>query len=104
MAAELPAPELLPDLLGAFDRLFEDPVKRDPQYWCKNAIGRALKDLGRRQSTAFLRGAVHIQMEPIWGRQEDGAGPLRGICLLALPACPDLPRAQVLRHMVNTLT
>jgi hypothetical protein len=104
MAAELPAPELLPDLLGAFDRLFEDPVKRDPQYWCKNAIARALKDLGHRESPAFLRGAVHVQMEPIWGRQEDSAGPLRGICLLALPGWPDLPRAQVLRHMVNTLT
>jgi HEAT repeat protein len=43
-------------------------------------------------------------MEPVWGGQEDTAGPLRGICLLALPACPDLPRDQVLRHMVNALT
>ena len=104
IAAELPAPELLPDLLGAFDRLFDDPVKRDPQCWGKNAIARALKDLGHRESPAFLRGAVHVQMEPVWGGQEDTAGPLRGICLLALPACPDLPREQVLRHMVNALT
>ena len=29
---------------------------------------------------------------------------MRGICLLALPACPDLPREQVLRHIVNALT
>src|SRR5260370_20170796 len=99
-----PAPEVLPDLLRAFDRLLEDPVKRDPQCWGKNAIARALKDLGHRESPAFLRGAVHIQMEPVWGGQEDTAGPLRGICLLALPACPDLPREQVLRHMVNALT
>jgi len=104
IAAELPAPELIPDLLRAFDRLFEDPVKRDPQCWGKNAIARALKDLGHRESPAFLRGAVHIQMEPVWGGQEDTAGPLRGICLLALPACPDLAREQVLRHMVNALT
>ena len=104
IAAELPTPELLPDLLRAFDRLFEDPVKRDPQCWGKNAIARALKDLGHRESPAFLRGAVHIQMEPVWGGQEDTAGPLRGICLLALPACPDLSREQVLRHMVNALT
>ena len=104
ISAELPAPELIPDLLRAFDRLFEDPVKRDPQCWGKNAVSRALKDLGHRDSAAFLRGAVHIQMEPVWGGQEDTAGPLRGICLLALPACPDLPREQVLRHMVNALT
>lgn len=104
IAAELPAPEVLPDLLRAFDRLFDDPVKRDPQCWGKNAIAQALRDLGHRESPAYLRGAVHIQMEPVWAGQEDTAGPLRGICLLALPACPDLPREQVLRHMVNGLT
>jgi hypothetical protein len=104
IAAELPAAEVLPDLLRAFDRLFEDPVKRDPQCWGKNAVARALKALGHRESPAFLRGAVHIQMEPVWGGQEDTAGPLRGICLLALPACTDLSRDQVLRHMVNALT
>lgn len=103
IAADLPAPELLPDLLRAFHRLFEDPVKRDPQCWGKNAIAIALKNLGHRESPAFLRGVVHIQMEPVWGGQEDTAGPLRGACLLALPAC-DLPRDQVLRHMVNALT
>ena len=104
IAADLPAPDLLPDLLRAFDRLFEDPVKRDPQCWGKNAIARALKDLGHRESPAFLRGAVHIQMEPVWRGQEDTAGPLRGICLLALPACADLAREQVLRHLVDALT
>ena len=104
IAADLPVPEVLPDLLRAFDRLFEDPVKRDPQCWGKNAIAQALKDLGHRESPAFLRGAVHIQMEPVWGGQEDTAGSLRGICLLALPACPDMPREQVLRHTVNALT
>ena len=104
IAADLAAPELLPDLLRAFDRLFDDPLKHDPQCWGKNAVARALKDLGHRESAPFLRGAVHIQTEPVWGGQEDTAGPLRGICLLALPACPDLSREQVLRHIVNALT
>ncbi len=104
IATELPAPEVVPELLRAFDRLFEDPVKRDPQCWGKNAIARALKDLGHRESGAFLRGAAHVQMEPVWGGQEDTAGPLRGICLLALPACPDMAREQVLRHMIDALT
>jgi hypothetical protein len=43
-------------------------------------------------------------MEPVWGGREDTAGPLRGICLLALPACPDLARGQVLRHLADALT
>src|SRR3954449_1479835 len=84
VAAALPAPELVPDLLRAFDRLFIDPLKTDPQCWGKNAIALALRDLGHRDSAAYLRGAVHIQLEPVWGRSEDTAGPLRGHCLHAL--------------------
>jgi hypothetical protein len=29
--------QLTPDLLTAFDRFYEDPVKTDPQCWAKNA-------------------------------------------------------------------
>ena len=104
LAAELNLTEAVPDLRSAFDRLFEDAVKRDPQCWGKNAVAKALKELEHRESAPYLRGAVHIQMEPVWGGQEDTAGPLRGICLLALPACPDIERTQVLRHLVNALT
>src|SRR5438045_1269514 len=63
IAAELPAPEVLPDLLRAFNRFFQDPTKSDPQCWGKNAIARALIDLGHRDSAAYLQGAAHIQME-----------------------------------------
>jgi hypothetical protein len=104
LAAELDIREIVPDLRRAFDRLFEDPQKRDPQCWGKNALAKALRELGHREAAPYLRGAVHIQMEPVWGGQEDTAGALRGICLLALPACPDIPREQVLRHLVNALT
>jgi hypothetical protein len=104
LAAELNILDAVPDLLRAFDRLFEDPLKRDPQCWGKNAVAKALRELEHRESAHFLRGAVHIQMEPVWGGQEDTAGPLRGICLLALPACPDIDRSEVLRHLVNALT
>jgi len=104
IAAELPAPEVLPDLLRTFHRFFQEPTKSDPQCWGKNAIARALIDLGHRDSGAYLRGAVHIQMEASWGGQEDTAGPLRGVCLLALPGCPDLTRVEVLRYLVNALT
>jgi hypothetical protein len=104
LAAELELREALPELVRAFERLFDDVLKRDPQCWGKNAVARALKDLGHRESACYLRGAVHIQMEPVWGGQEDTAGPLRGVCLLALPACEDIERPVVLRHLVNALT
>ena len=38
--------ELMPELLTAFDRFFEDAVKSDPQCWAKNALSRALSKLG----------------------------------------------------------
>ncbi len=104
VAAELRLTELTPDLLHAFDRLFENAAKSDPQCWGKNAIARALKELDHNLSAPFLRGAVHVQMEPVWGGQQDTAGPLRGICLLALPGCSDIGREEVLRRLVNALT
>src|SRR5579863_862264 len=90
IAAQRQERELIPDLLRAFDRLFEKPVERDPQCWGKNAIAKALVDLEHRESAAYLRGVRHIQMEPVWGGQEDTASTLRGTCLLALVSCTDI--------------
>jgi hypothetical protein len=104
LAAELDLRDTVPDLLLAFDRLFDDVLKRDPQCWGKNAVAKALKELEHREAATYLRGTAHIQMEPVWGGQQDTAGPLRGICILALPACPDIDRPSVLRHLVNALT
>src|SRR5262249_33377225 len=67
IAAELRVQELIPDLVSAFERFFEKPVERDPQCWGKNAIAKALTELDYRQSAPFLRGARHVQMEPVWG-------------------------------------
>ena len=103
LAAELGARELVPDLLAAFERLFDDAVKRDPQCWGKNAIARALRDLDYGEGAPFLRGARWMQHEPVWGGQADTAGTLRGICLLALPACSDVRRETVMRFLVSAL-
>jgi HEAT repeat protein len=103
LAAELRLQDLLPDLLRAFDRLFEKPVERDPQCWGKNAISKALVTLGHREAAPFLRGIHHIQMEPVWGGEADTAATLRGTCALALPACEDIVRGQILRHLVDAL-
>jgi hypothetical protein len=95
---------LIPDLVRAFDRLFEKPVERDPQCWGKNAIAITLRDLGYQSSEPFLRGLRHIQMEPVWGGREDTAQVLRAACCAALPQCADLTRDEVLRHLVDAFT
>lgn len=104
VAASLELRSLVPALLAAFDRLFEKPLDRDPQCWGKNAIAKALVDLDHRESAAYLRGSRWIQMEPVWGGSEDTASTLRGICLLALPACADARREDVFRALVDGLT
>jgi len=104
IAEEMQLRDLIPDLLRAFDRLFERPTERDPQCWGKNAIAKALAALEHREAAPFLRGIGHIQMEPVWGGEEDTAATLRGTCALALPACSDTPREQVMRRLVDALT
>jgi HEAT repeat protein len=103
LAGEMHLADLVPDLLRAFDRLMEKAAERDPQCWGKNAIATALKDLDHRESAVFLRGMRHVQMEAVWGGQEDTAPTLRGICLLALPSCTDVTRAEVLRALVDAV-
>ena len=104
LAAELRLAVLLPDLLRAFNRLFEKPVERDPQCWGKNALAQALVALDHRESAAFVRGIHHVQMEPVWGGEEDTAATLRGTSALALPACSDIDRGQIFRHLVDALS
>ncbi|HEY7392884.1 MAG TPA: hypothetical protein VH640_30465 [Bryobacteraceae bacterium] len=104
IAADRQFQALTPDLLQAYERLFEDAVKRDPQCWGKTALARALKDLGYSESAPFLRGLEQKQMEPVWGGEVDTAENLRGACLLALPQCPDLERGEALRRFVDGLT
>ena len=48
--------QLIPELLTAFDRFFENPGKSDPQCWAKNALSRALAALQHHDPDVFLRG------------------------------------------------
>jgi hypothetical protein len=104
IAAERQMQDVIPDLIAAFDRLFENAAARDPQCWGKNAIAKALTELDYRGSEPYLWGVRHIQTEPVWGGQEDTAQTLRGICLLGLVTCHDIQRVQVLRCLVEALT
>lgn len=103
IAAEMRLADLLPDLLRAFDRLFEKPLERDPQCWGKNALAKALVALDHREPAPFLRGVRHIQMEPVWGGEADTAATLRGTCALALPSCSGIARGEIFRHLVDAL-
>src|ERR1019366_97663 len=102
LAGELRLTALTPDLLRAFDRFMESPVKTDPQCWAKDAIVKALKDLGHDDPTVFLRGIGHVQMEPVYGGSVDTALTLRGSCALALVACT-LDRQTILTRLVDLL-
>jgi len=84
IAGERQFQSLEPDLLAAFDRFMKDPAKSDPQCWAKNAIAKALKDLGLTDPAVFFRGLAHFQLEGVWGGSEDTAATLRGTCALAL--------------------
>jgi hypothetical protein len=95
--------ELTPELLAAFDHFFENPEKSDPQCWAKNSLARALAALELQEPAPFLRGLRHVQLEAVWGGRSDTAGPLRGVCALALVQCRSLPEAELLRCLVDVL-
>ena len=101
--AELAVRDLIPDLLQAYDRMFVNPVKVDPQCWGKRAIAETLAAFDYTGTEPFLRGATYSQMEPVWGGSEDTAPALRGVCLLALVACREIPRLDLLRFYVDQL-
>jgi hypothetical protein len=104
ITAGLGLKELLPDLEKAFERFFQNPIQTDPQCWAKNAISKALKDLDYADSALFLRGLQHVQMEPVYGGHADSAAVLRGTCALALVQCRDIPRQEIMQHLIDALT
>ena len=103
ISKQLGMKDLIPDLLAAIDRFFINAGKSDPQCWAKNAIVETLAEFGHDESAVFLRGLRHVQMEPVWGGQEDSAGPLRARCALALVQCRDLSDTDLLSHLIELL-
>jgi len=103
ISTDLRRSDLIPDLVAALARLFENPVKSDPKCWGKTALVKALTVLEYSESAPFLRSVSHVQMEPVWADQEDSAMHLRAHALLALVQCSDLSRTEVFRHVVDAL-
>ncbi len=104
LAGEFGMRSLTADLCAAFERMLVNPVEADRQCWAKNAIVKALTQFGYAESAIFLQGSNHVQMEAVWGGEQDTAVTLRGTCILGLVQTTDLPRRQILRQLVRGLT
>jgi HEAT repeat protein len=78
--------ELIPDLISAFARFVQDPVKRDPRCKAKNAIARALVMLECQDIAFYQNGIAYRQLEPVWGGRADTATDVRCSCAMGLAA------------------
>ena len=75
---------LAPDLIAAFPRFLEDPVRRDPGCAAKTQIVHALLAFSSAAPDVYLPGATHVQREPAFGEPIDTAPELRATSALAL--------------------
>lgn len=95
--------EQQPLLVKAFERLLEGGSDIDPQCWGKIALVKALQALGWHDPEVFRLGCRCVQMEPVWGGQEDSAPALRAQSALALSGCPGIPYDQAINELVRLL-
>jgi hypothetical protein len=107
LASQRALDELIPDLLTAYDRLFDpnpaDPdLGLDPLATGKRAIATALKALDFPEAEPFLRGLHHVQLEPAFGGKSDVAADLRVLCAQALVSCR-IDANALLTHFVDRL-
>jgi HEAT repeat protein len=78
-------PELVGDLVAAFDRLLIDPEESDKQCRAKIEIVDALNRLEYAESDVFLRGLTHRQDHRFGAPSgQDAAGALRAFCAFGL--------------------
>ncbi len=75
---------LAPDLIAAFARFLDDPIRRDPGCVAKTQIVHALLAFDYPAPDVYLRGAVHVQREPAFGPPADTAAELRATSAIAL--------------------
>lgn len=72
------------ELVAAFNRFLNDPVRNDPTCAAKIAIVETLNRSAFIDADLFTRGLRHNQMEPVYGGREDTAAGLRAACALGL--------------------
>jgi hypothetical protein len=84
MVGNLCMEALIPDLVKAFDRLLDNPLKRDKGCLAKEAIIGTLDGLEYGQEAIFHEGIQYFQVEPAYLQPVDTAAVLRGKCAFAL--------------------
>ena len=104
ITTQLQVRSLIPELLAAYGKLFEDGAKRDGQCWGKTAVAKALKAFDYSESAPFVQALSYRQWEPVWGSEGDTAADLRATCTLAMVQCADLLREEKLWHLLRSLT
>lgn len=72
------AAEAIPELVGAFDRFLQLPVKTDPGCEAKQPVIEALFALGHSDPEIYLSGVRYRQPEPSFGPPIDTAAGVRG--------------------------
>jgi hypothetical protein len=87
ITGEAKAEAFVDDLVHAFRRLINDPLKMDPGCVGKTAIAQALIVLGHEDVELYRHGVEYKQPEPKWGGSKDTAGELRGVCAAGLVLC-----------------
>jgi HEAT repeat protein len=75
---------LAPDLVAAFPRFLEDPIRRDPGCVAKREIVQALLAFDAPAPDVYLVGAAHVQREPAFGPPVDTAPELRALSAMGL--------------------
>jgi len=84
IAGHVRATELVPELVGGFSRLMENPSKLDKGCAATTEIVSALYELDYVEPEVYLLGLHHVQMEPSFGPPVDAAAKLRGISAMGL--------------------
>lgn len=69
--------DCIPQLLAAWPRFLDKPVKGDPNCLAKKVIARALFDLDCDNVDFYLAAIRYRQMEPVWGGSVDTATDVR---------------------------
>jgi len=84
LAGEFELSELSVALVSAFNRLIDAGHEADKGCRAKTAVVVALQKINAGEDRVFLRGAKHVQMEPVWGGRVDTAGGLRNASAIGL--------------------
>jgi HEAT repeat protein len=84
ITAELELPELVPDLVAAFQRILAGPASADKGCHCKNRLVESLMRLDANTPEVYLAGLKHVQMEFSVPLPVDAASALRGLSAHAL--------------------